>query len=467
MISYVKLKNFISFGDICFDFRKTKSQVKNFAAIYGENGSGKTNFVTSIRFLIQSMMSFYSAQILQILQEKMDAGEIEKKVFQAIKDAGLETPYQIQDFSSLMRKCRTVGCEVPTELEYGFRYNDHDGVYRIVFSDMILEESLRFWTGKQTGTMYSVVLTDKNTIQCKLSPKAFQSSRLRQDIQADAERFWGKHSILGIIINQINRQNEIYTKDNYSPYFIDVLDCFSRLNALTKDQLSAQLLISKYNNRILPNLEGGVIPQAALPLLQRSERIVNSILTQTYAEIKEVKYHIEQDKDQLRYHLEIYKMIAGEVRKIDIYDESAGTIHILEILSPLMGALAGMTVFIDEADTGIHDILFRNIIESIKDDISGQLVITTHNTTLLEKIDSQNAYIIYVDYEGNKEAVCIDEYDVQKTNNARSMYLKGVFGGIPVSEPFDDSSILSELQQAGSDVSIWSAVQSGGKANGS
>ena len=63
--------------------------------------------------------------------------------------------------------------------------------------------------------------------------------------------------------------------------------------------------------------------------------------------------------------------------------------------------------------------------------------------------------------------VCIDEYDVQKTNNARSMYLKGVFGGIPISEPFDDSSILSELQQAGSDVSIWSAVQSGGKANGS
>ena len=85
MISYVKLKNFISFGDICFDFRKTKSQVKNFAAIYGENGSGKTNFVTSIRFLIQSMTSFYSAQMLQILQEKMDSGEIEKKVFQVIK----------------------------------------------------------------------------------------------------------------------------------------------------------------------------------------------------------------------------------------------------------------------------------------------------------------------------------------------------------------------------------------------
>ena len=442
--------------------------MKNFAAIYGENGSGKTNFILSIRFLIDSMVSFYSDHILQILQEKMDSGEIENNLFSAIKAIGWDTPIHIQTINESMKQCRMIGCTSPTEVEYGFHYKNHDGVYHIVFTDTILEESLRFWTGKQTGTMYSVSMTNEHKIQCKLSPKAFQSARLRQDIQADAERFWGKHSLLGIIINQINRQNAIYTKDNYSQYFIDVLDCFNQLKVLTKNQLSAQLLLFKQNNNtILPNLDSGVISKSALPLLQRSERVVNSILTQTYAEIKEVKYHIEQDKDQLRYHLEIYKMIAGEVRRIDVDDESAGTIHILEILSPLMSALAGMTVFIDEADTGIHDILFRNIIESIKDDIAGQLILTTHNTTLLEKIDSQNAYIIYVDYEGNKEAVCIDEYDVQKTNNARSLYLKGVFGGIPVSEPFDDSSILSELQQSAEPFSVGTEKQDGGQANDS
>ena len=77
---------------------------------------------------------------------------------------------------------------------------------------------------------------------------------------------------------------------------------------------------------------------------------------------------------------------------------------------------------------------------------SGSVLFYHIYTTLLEKIDSQNAYIIYVDYEGNKEAVCIDEYDVQKTNNARSLYLKGVFGGIPVSESLDDTSIISALE---------------------
>ena len=463
MISYVKLKNFISFGDICFDFRKTKSQVKNFAAIYGENGSGKTNFITSIRFLIQSMTSFLSAKILQVLQEKIDAGEVDKNIIQSIMNAGFDTPYQMQDFPSFMRKCRTIGCDAPTELEYGFRFNGHDGVYRLVFSDTVELESLRFWTGKQTGTMYTVIQGENKAILSKISPKVFLSNRLKQDVEADIAKFWGKHTVLGIIINQINHQNEIYTKENYSSEFMDVLDCFSQLNVLTKDHGASQILLSNQNTLILPELEAGKLPLSMKPILLRTQRIVNEILTQTYAEIKEVKYQIKQDKENIRYRLEINKMIAGEVRVIDVLDESSGTLQILHILSPLMGALAGMTVFIDEADTGIHDILFRNIIESIKDDISGQLIITTHNTTLLEKIDSQNAYIIYVDYEGNKEAICIDEYDVQKTNNARSLYLKGIFGGIPISEPFDDTSILNELRNSQPVTLSQLAKDAGGK----
>ena len=50
MIEYVRLKNFMSFKDTMFDFRDGK-KIKQMAAIYGENGSGKTNFVISLYFL--------------------------------------------------------------------------------------------------------------------------------------------------------------------------------------------------------------------------------------------------------------------------------------------------------------------------------------------------------------------------------------------------------------------------------
>lgn len=89
----------------------------------------------------------------------------------------------------------------------------------------------------------------------------------------------------------------------------------------------------------------------------------------------------------------------------------------------------------------------------MKDDITGQLIITTHNTYLLESIDIKSVYLITVDYQGNKEVKCLDQYPrIQGTNNPRVMYLKGLFGGVPASESVDYDMILSELQSDGADV---------------
>lgn len=129
-------------------------------------------------------------------------------------------------------------------------------------------------------------------------------------------------------------------------------------------------------------------------------------------------------------------MIAGQVRHISFEQESAGTQQILSIVRMLLGLFCGVTVVYDEIDDGIHDIMLCNIINSLKDDIvqndiNGQLIITTHNTMLLEEIDPKSAYVICVDYLGNKEIRCIGDFDIKSTNNARLMYLKGLFGGTP------------------------------------
>ena len=51
MITYVKMHNFMSFKDVLFDFRNGRKGAKKFISIYGENGSGKSNFVTCIDLL--------------------------------------------------------------------------------------------------------------------------------------------------------------------------------------------------------------------------------------------------------------------------------------------------------------------------------------------------------------------------------------------------------------------------------
>ena len=58
MFTYIKLKNFMSFKDAVFDLRHGSKGTKKFIAIYGENGSGKSNFVNSINLLRRSIDSF-------------------------------------------------------------------------------------------------------------------------------------------------------------------------------------------------------------------------------------------------------------------------------------------------------------------------------------------------------------------------------------------------------------------------
>ena len=57
----------------------------------------------------------------------------------------------------------------------------------------------------------------------------------------------------------------------------------------------------------------------------------------------------------------------------------------------------------DEFDSGIHDILVKDIIENVYPSIKGQLILTTHNTYLLESdIPKECMYSFKLDSFANK-----------------------------------------------------------------
>ena len=43
MFTYVRLKNFKSFGDVTFDLQDKHGKPKKLTIVYGENGIGKSN----------------------------------------------------------------------------------------------------------------------------------------------------------------------------------------------------------------------------------------------------------------------------------------------------------------------------------------------------------------------------------------------------------------------------------------
>ena len=200
---------------------------------------------------------------------------------------------------------------------------------------------------------------------------------------------------------------------------------------------------------VIDNPMEGLIASAHEQALDQTERILNGFFTQAYSDIKQVFYQKNPEGPNLHYRLFVQKMIGGQIRSINFLEESEGTKRILFMINDLLGACQGGTIALDEIDTGVHDLLLKTMLESIDDWIDGQLIITTHNTYLLETLRPQSIYVINVDYLGNKEVHCLDEYDIHGTNNVRTMYIKGLFGGVPVVDEIEYGEIVEELRESG------------------
>jgi AAA15 family ATPase/GTPase len=169
------------------------------------------------------------------------------------------------------------------------------------------------------------------------------------------------------------------------------------------------------------------------------ENLLNLFFTKLYSDIKRVFYKFEKNNIEYSYKLFSKKMINGHLIDVPFSSESTGTRHLLDIFPMFLNCICGMCVYIDEFDNGIHDLLINNIINAISKEIRGQLIITTHNTMLMEQVTPNDAYIISSDVSGNKSIYCIAEFGnrTQVSNNMRRKYLKGDYEGIPYISDID------------------------------
>ena len=443
MFTYIKLKNFMSFKDAMFDLRHGSKGTKKFVAIYGENGSGKSNFVNSINLLRRSIDSFEMLVNAEKVREFVQKRELPKELLEIVIDG--------TDILKLTSSCRMLDCDEETKIEYGFKIGNHEGYYILGFAEKFMYEKLYYFTGKQRGILFEIK-NENGRIVPMLSNKLFENKKVEEEVHSEIEKYWGKHSLLSILNKERSEKNEQYIKDNYSKYVLEVLDMLQEISVhYKKTSYSGMEVKAGKPDNILYRLDAGKIKESYEADLNRSERILRDFFTQAYADIKDVFYERVYKEKEISYKLFVKKMIGGRIRTVGFENESAGTQHILEIIHSLLGVFCGITVVYDEIDDGIHDLLLKNILESMLEDISGQLIITTHNTYMLESIDIKSAYLINVDYQGNKEVKCLDKYPrIQGTNNPRIMYLKGLFGGVPIVDTLDYDLILNELRSSDS-----------------
>ena len=428
MFTYLKLTNFKSFGNICFDFNKTKAETKRFIAIYGENGCGKSNFVSAFEFLLYSTVSFSTRNMIENVFKKQD--ELQKKIDSKIMEQ------LINGITLNFSKYRMIECTSPTIAEYGFKINGIEGYYKLTFDESIIDEELYYLIGSRRGKMFSIHST-QNNIEINIHNSMF-TKEYKAELENEIKKYWGKTSFLGIFFNEISDKNNQYIKDNVLAPIEDVVNMIAHTSVFNKNYNRTEGFFTGRNSVIMPS---GTIPIKDEEQLDYNAQIIKQYFCQLYSDVRDVYYEKNKFEDRIEYKLHIKKIISGKVRDVLFNYESSGIKKSLDIINALNSVINGETVIYDEIDDGIHDLLMESIISSVNSNSIGQLIITTHNTLLLETMDPQSAYVIYVDCDGNKEARCCADYDIriQKTNNMRNQYLKGMFGGIPYTSEIDFS----------------------------
>lgn len=446
MFTKIRLKNFYSFEDVTFDLSKGPKDFKHLAIIYGENGSGKTNLMSGLGVFIDLMRT-------------MDVRDmIEKILYEQEHPKGTDHPLpkllpqmlarMFRSSENLFKECRMVGNENPVYLEYDFMINEKQGSYIVEFgADGIIHERLEYVLEKRRGIYFD--LTDGKKV---INKALFKSDSLKRDIDEQVKRFWGKHTFLAIFLHETNDKSRQYIREGVLENFLELVNSFFKVSCYINSNNNPHALISgPTKGGMLIDIESGSVKKNDEKKIDCTAESLTYLFRSINGDNQRLYYKKESgDSDHINYTLYIQKRISGVVRDLPFEYESYGNHQIIRMLPLLLRALKGETVVMDESDTGIHDLLYAKIISEAKPYLKGQLIITTHNTLLLELDNIKEAiYIIQEDQNANRSVVPVSNAGdrIYQQTSLRNKYLCGAYGGIPQIEAIDFPTVLRNLDK--------------------
>ena len=263
--------------------------------------------------------------------------------------------------------------------------------------DEIIYEKLEYLLTKRKGTYFECSQSGIN-----INSSVVKSKDLLSDIKSSAKRFWGKHSILSIIVYELFDKAKAYGLDNITENFNDALNLLSSLSCYVKigtrrwDKLNSDI-------DILESANTGKISAGKESQLDIAESIFTKFFSSINSDIQKAYYRRTYNDKFINYELMLEKLVAGQYRQIEFSRESTGNHQILRVLCYLLTACFEDIVIIDEADSAVHDYLFKKVFDEIEPFIDGQVIMTTHNTMLMEADFARNATYILSEEERDQD----------------------------------------------------------------
>ena len=430
MFTKITLENFRSFDHIVFDLTEKGNVPKHLAVLYGENGAGKSNLMSAFVLLPELTRTMDVRDAYERLLTR-DAIFQDEKMEKVMRE---QMRHSLRDMSAIIKDYRMIDCEDPIVAEYEFNINGNNGCYRVEFGqDEIVHERLEYVLNRRRGLYFDCssdgILINDTVIQ------GTNGKDFLVDVKETAKRYWGKHSLLAILLYEMKDKSNAFGRDNVTENFNTVLREFRGLScAVSMGNKSWEGLSSKLQVLKRP-LQGHLSLRRETELDYASD-FFTQLFTSVDLSVRKIFYKKEFHDDEIYYKLIEEKYIAGNYRRIDFERESAGNCQLLNISCYLLTACMGGVVILDEAEANIHDLLFQKLLEEIRPILKGQVIMTTHNTMLMEASFAREAtYILSVDPDNpsDKKIRCISDYRKRTyaANNIRNKYLNCEYGGAP------------------------------------
>lgn len=413
--------------------------------VYGQNGSGKTALV----------------EALGIMRDIMDGHSISSKTYNELVDPNGNTRFRLVFFIEQNGKKYWVTYEVNILPSHGT--DDTESL-------PLFEEQLTYytrgatWKGKREllikNTYYDFNnILEQNSASIEQMPiSAFDNVPLLN--QPEKLLLIGSQKGTSVFFNGF-LEKQLSSMDNLEGDALDLrniivaLHTFSYVNfcVVKVNQLGAinlktflPLMIHQktkttisHGNFIMSSIDENVIDEQSYNLLQNALPSLNialsALVPNLSIEFHETERTVQNDKTFV--HVSIEAVRNG--KHFSIRYESEGIQRIISLLSYLIALYNDpeICLVIDEFDDGIFEYLLGELIGVLGKEARGQLIFTSHNLRVLEKLDYKHILCTTT----NPKNRYIHLSGVGANNNKRDFYIRSIVIGGQKEELYDTSDL--------------------------
>lgn len=392
-----------------------------FSAIYGANGSGKSNLIKAISLL---------KTLVKDGKLSLGAEDIKFK----LDDSNLNSPISLG--------IEFITCD--KTFFYTITYNNGKILYEYLAESKKKNDILIFERNSDNGTQEirfhdDYYKTDKEKLFVQvLSEKLIQkdellitflSNKFPEDFETVSPAFeWFNDTLVVIMPNaKPGSIAHILDKDkairDFANKFIPSLN--TGISGIGVEKKKFEEYVGDNDT----NLKKGIIEN----LKDKSGKISILIDGKTG---EETTFAFENEEIIVKRLITNHVNHLNQAVNFNIGQESDGTRRLIDYIPAFQGIINDNKVYvIDELERSIHPMTIKEIMTklALDENVKGQLIFSTHDSNLLDQsiFRTDEIWFAQKNNEGASKIYSLSDFKIHNTISIENGYLKGRFGGIP------------------------------------